>query len=51
VAYQDDEDGYTQLIRFSDAEHFEEIKEDLDKLIRLGVLTGMHYYLMVIKVF
>lgn len=37
VAYQDDFDGYTQLIRFTDAEHFEEIKEDLDNLIRLGV--------------
>lgn len=37
VAYQDDEDGYTQLIRFTDGEHFEEIKEDLDNLIRLGV--------------
>lgn len=37
VAYQDDLDGYTQLIRFTDAERYEEIKEDLDNLIRLGV--------------
>ncbi|MCO5239013.1 MAG: transposase [Chitinophagaceae bacterium] len=37
VAYQDDYDGYTQLIRFSDREHYSEIKEDLDNLIRLGV--------------
>lgn len=37
VAYQDDLDGYTQLIRFTDGEHFEEIKEDLDNLIKLGV--------------
>jgi transposase-like protein len=37
VAYQNDEDGYTQLIRFTDKERFEEIKEDLDNLIRLGV--------------
>jgi len=37
LCYQDDEDGYTQLIRFSDGEHYEEIKEDLDNLIRLGV--------------
>lgn len=37
VCYQDHEDGYTQLIRFSDGEHFEEIKEDLNNLIRLGV--------------
>lgn len=37
VVYQDDFDGYTQLIRFRDGEHFEEIKEDLDNLIRLGV--------------
>jgi len=37
VCYQDDEDGYTQLIRVTDAEHFTEIKEDLDNLIKLGV--------------
>ena len=37
LCYQDNEDGYTQLIRFTDGEHFEEIKEDLDNLIRLGV--------------
>jgi hypothetical protein len=37
VCYQDHDDGYTQLIRFSNGEHFEEIKEDLDNLIRLGV--------------
>lgn len=37
VAYQDEFDGYTQLIRFTDAEHYLEIKEDLDNLIRLGV--------------
>ena len=37
LCYQDDEDGYTQLIRFSDGEHYEEIKEDLDNLIKLGI--------------
>lgn len=37
VCYQDNEDGYTQLIRFSNGEHYEEIKEDLDNLIRLGI--------------
>jgi hypothetical protein len=37
LCYQDNDDGYTQLIRFSDGEHFEEIKEDLDNLIRLGI--------------
>lgn len=37
VCYQDHQDGYTQLIRFSDGEHFEEIKEDLVNLIKLGV--------------
>jgi hypothetical protein len=37
VCYQDHQDGYTQLIRFSDGEHYEEIKEDLNNLIRLGV--------------
>lgn len=37
LAYQDDLDGYTQLIRFSDGEHYVEIKEDLDNLIRLGL--------------
>lgn len=37
VCYQDDEDGYTQLIRITDGEHFSEIKEDLDNLLKLGV--------------
>ena len=37
VCYQDHNDGYTQLIRFTNGEHFEEIKEDLDNLIKLGV--------------
>lgn len=37
VCYQDNEDGYTQLIRFSDGEHYGEIKEDLKNLIKLGV--------------
>lgn len=37
VLYQDFGQGYTQLIRFSDGEHYEQIKEDLDNLIRLGV--------------
>ena len=37
LCYQDDEDGYIQLFRFTDGEHYDEIKEDLDNLIRLGV--------------
>ncbi|HMR58544.1 MAG TPA: transposase, partial [Cyclobacteriaceae bacterium] len=37
LCYQDHEDGYTQLIRFSTGEYFEEIREDLTNLIRLGV--------------
>jgi hypothetical protein len=37
LCYQDDEDGHIQLIRFSDGEHYEEIKEDLANLIRLGL--------------
>ena len=37
VCYQDNKDGYTQLIRFSDGEHYQEIKEDIDNLIKLGV--------------
>lgn len=37
LCYQDNADGYSQLIRFSDGEHYEEIKEDLDNLINLGV--------------
>lgn len=37
LCYQDHKDGYTQLIRFSDGEHYEEIKEDLENLIKLGV--------------
>jgi hypothetical protein len=37
LCYQDYDQGYTQLIRFSDGEHYSEIKEDLDNLIRLGL--------------
>lgn len=37
IAYQDDYDGYTQLIRFTDGEHYEQIKEDLNNLLQLGV--------------
>jgi AraC-like DNA-binding protein len=37
LCYQDHDDSYTQLIRFSDGEHYKEIKEDLDNLIKLGV--------------
>lgn len=37
VCYQDHDDGYTQLLRFSNGEHFEEIREDLINLIKLGV--------------
>jgi len=37
MCYQDHDDGYTQLIRFTDGEHFEEIREDISNLIKLGV--------------
>ena len=37
VCYQDHQDGYTQLIRVTDGEHYTEIKEDLHNLIELGV--------------
>ena len=37
LCYQDDFDGYIQLIRFSDGEHYEQIREDIENLIRLGV--------------
>lgn len=37
ICYQDDNDGYTQLIRFTDGEHYDEIKEDLSNLIKLGI--------------
>lgn len=37
VCYQDHKDGYTQLIRFSDGEHYDEIREDISNLIKLGV--------------
>jgi len=37
VGYQDDLDGYMQLLRFTDGEHYEEIREDLENLIKLGV--------------
>lgn len=37
LCYQDDADGYTQLIRFTDGEHTEQIKEDLNNLVNLGI--------------
>lgn len=37
ICYQDHDDGYTQLIRFTDGEHYQEIKEDLDNLINIGI--------------
>lgn len=37
LCYQDHDDGYTQLIRFSNGEHYDEIREDLINLIKLGV--------------
>ena len=37
VCYQDDLISYTQLFRFSDAERYEEIKEDLNNLLTLGL--------------
>lgn len=37
VCYQDDYDGYTQLLRFTDGEHYEEIREDLANLLKLGI--------------
>jgi hypothetical protein len=37
VCYQDNSDGYIQLIRFTDYENTEEILEDINNLIRLGV--------------
>jgi transposase-like protein len=37
VCYQDDFDGYTQLLRFTNGEHYEEIKEDIANLLKLGI--------------
>ena len=37
VCYQDNTISYTQLFRFSDAERYEEIKEDLENLLNLGL--------------
>ncbi|MEJ7684355.1 MAG: transposase [Segetibacter sp.] len=37
VCYQDNIISYTQLFRFSDAERYEEIKEDLTTLLSLGL--------------
>jgi hypothetical protein len=44
LCYQDNEDGYTQLIRFSDGEHFTEIKEDLNKPDKTGRTNRKHNY-------
>ncbi|RQO29841.1 hypothetical protein DBR32_14755 [Taibaiella sp. KBW10] len=37
IFYEDNEIKFTQLYRLSGGEHFAEIKEDLEKLLRLGV--------------
>lgn len=37
VCYQDDFLSYTRLFRFSDAERYEEIKDNLTNLLRLGL--------------
>lgn len=37
VCYQDDAISYTQLFRFSDGERYEEIREDLNNLLRLNL--------------
>lgn len=37
LGYQDNLDGYIQLIRFSGREYFEEIREDLANLIKQGI--------------
>lgn len=37
VCYQDSSISYTQLFRFSDAERYEEIREDLINLLNLGL--------------
>ena len=37
LCYQGNADGYTQLIRFTDAEHTEQIKEDLNNLVNLSI--------------
>lgn len=37
ICYQDNLDGYTQLIRFTDSEDYQEMKEDLENLIKLGI--------------
>lgn len=37
VLYRDNDIKYTQLYRFSDGEHYEEIKEDLQNLALLGI--------------
>lgn len=37
ICYQDNSDGYTQLIRFTDNEDYLEMKEDLENLIKLGI--------------
>lgn len=35
ISYQDYHSNYTQLIKFSDEERYEEIKEDLQNLLRI----------------
>lgn len=37
ISYQDHHNNYTQLICFSEDEKYEEIKEDLQNLLRLAL--------------
>ena len=37
ICFQDNLDGYTQLIRFTENENYLEMKEDLESLIKLGI--------------
>lgn len=37
ICYQDNFDGYMQLIRFADNEDYQEMKEDLENFIKLCI--------------
>lgn len=37
ICYQDNLNGYTQLIHFTDSANYLEMKEDLENLIKLGI--------------
>lgn len=46
VVFRDDVYKQTQLYRITDGEHYEEMKEDLENILNLGIKIGGRYHQM-----